>query len=56
MPVIPHDRLQGLVAKLLVANGASEDAAAIVMSKHQSAWETIALRALLPPCRSLVSR
>jgi LDH2 family malate/lactate/ureidoglycolate dehydrogenase len=36
MPVIPHDRLQGLVAKLLVANGVSEDEAAIV-SRHSVA-------------------
>jgi len=26
----------------------------IVMSKHQSAWETIALRGILPPCNSWV--
>lgn len=30
------------------------DQACIVMSKHQSAWETIALRALLPPAQSWV--
>jgi len=36
MPVIAHDRLQGLIAKLLVANGASEEEAAIV-SRHSVA-------------------
>lgn len=30
------------------------DQACIVMSKHQSAWETIALRAILPPQQSWV--
>ena len=36
MPVIQHDRLQGLIAKLLVANGASEEEAQIV-SRHSVA-------------------
>jgi len=30
------------------------DRACIIMAKHQSAWETIALRALLPPSQSWV--
>jgi len=36
MPVIAHDRLQGLIAKLLTASGASEEEAAIV-SRHSVA-------------------
>ena len=36
MPVIAHDRLRGLIAKLLVASGASEEEAAIV-SRHSVA-------------------
>ncbi len=47
-------RILGLDCRIRGADNLPRGGGAIVMSKHQSAWETIALRGILPPPQSWV--